>query len=164
MPFGHEEHLETLNDQFDLRCTSCHAQVVQTEHISVSSATCNSCHFQGVELNEGIPECLTLCYSAIAQPEEFEMSFDHEAVLENNIDCMICHIEPVKGEGEVDQEKCLFCHSEPERFERIEETPFLHATHTSENKVECFQCHSQIRHGWDEWPEQPQQVSQSAFY
>lgn len=144
--FEHEQHFETLKDQFRLRCTSCHSQIVQTEHISVASSTCFSCHFKGVEPNEGTAEC-TLCHSDLTEAE-----FNHQPILKAGMDCLSCHQEPVKGEGEVDQERCLSCHSEPSRLKRIEETPFLHLKHTSENKVECFQCHSQIRHGGEEWP------------
>ena len=147
--FAHETHLDTLKDDFRLRCTSCHSQIVQDEHISVASSTCFSCHFKKEEPNEGIAEC-TLCHSALA--EMTEAKFNHEPIVKAGMDCLNCHKEPVKGEGEVDQEKCLFCHSEPERFDRIEETPFLHLKHTSENKVECFQCHRQIRHAGEEWP------------
>jgi len=147
--FEHETHLETLKDEFRLRCTSCHSQIVQDEHISVATSTCFSCHFKKEEPNKGIAEC-TFCHSALA--EMTEVKFNHEPIVKAGMDCLNCHKEPVKGEGEVDQEKCLFCHSEPERFDRIEETPFLHLKHTSENKVECFQCHRQIRHAGEEWP------------
>ena len=147
--FEHKTHLDTLKDDFRLRCTSCHSQIVQDEHISVASSTCFSCHFKKEEPNEGIAEC-TLCHSALA--EMTEVKFNHEPIVKAGMDCLNCHKEPVKGEGEVDQEKCLFCHSEPSRLDRIEETPFLHLKHTSENKVECFQCHRQIRHAGEEWP------------
>lgn len=147
--FEHETHLETLKGQFRLRCTSCHSQIVQDEHISVATSTCFSCHFKKEEPNEGTAEC-TLCHSALA--EMTEVKFNHEPILKAGMDCLSCHKEPVKGEGEVDQEKCLFCHSEPSRLKRIEETPFLHIKHTSEHKVECFQCHRQIRHAGEEWP------------
>ncbi len=143
--FEHETHLETLKDDFRLRCTSCHSQIVQDEHISVASSTCFSCHFKNEEPNEGTAEC-ALCHSDLTGAE-----FNHEPIVKAGMDCLNCHKEPVKGEGGVDQEKCLSCHSEASRFNRIEETTFLHLKHTSENKVECFQCHSQIRHG-EEWP------------
>jgi len=69
--------------------------------------------------------------------------------------CAACFNRPeiAKQEvGEVQQERCLFCHSESSRLKRIEETPFLHIKHTSEHKVECFQCHTQIKHAGEEWP------------
>ncbi|TKJ46427.1 hypothetical protein CEE34_08930 [Candidatus Aerophobetes bacterium Ae_b3a] len=147
--FEHETHFETLKGQFRLRCTSCHSQIVQDEHISVATSTCFSCHFKKEEPNEGIAEC-TLCHSALA--EMTEVKFNHEPIVKAGMNCLNCHKEPIKGEGEVDQEKCLFCHSEPDRLERINETSFLHLKHTSENKVECFQCHRQIRHAGEEWP------------
>ena len=147
IPFEHETHLDTLKDDFRLRCTSCHSQIVQDEHISVATSTCFSCHFKKEEPNEGIAEC-TFCHSALA--EMTEAKFNHEPIVKAGMDCLNCHKEPVKGEGEVDKEKCLFCHSEPSRLKRINETPFLHIKHTSENKVECFQCHRQIRHAGEE--------------
>ena len=149
--FSHDEHLNTLRDDFRLRCTSCHSQVVQTEHISVAQATCFTCHFKGVKLGEDTAEC-TLCHSALAQIPEEEIAFNHQAVLKMEMDCLNCHKEPLEGQGEVHREKCLFCHSESERLERINERAFLHLKHTSEHKIECFQCHSQIKHGEEGWP------------
>ena len=149
--FSHDEHLQTLKSEFRLRCTSCHSQVVQTEHISIGEATCFTCHFKGEELGEDVAEC-TLCHSALGEIPEEEIKFNHQAVLKMGMDCLNCHKEPVEGKGEVHQERCLFCHSEPGRLERINERAFLHLKHTSEHKVECFQCHSQIKHGKESWP------------
>ena len=149
--FSHETHLQTLRDDFRLRCTSCHSQIVQTEHISIDEATCFTCHFKGEELGEATAEC-TLCHSALGEIPEEEIKFNHQAVLKMDMDCLNCHKEPVEGKGEIHRERCLFCHSEPERLERINERAFLHLKHTSENKVECFQCHSQIKHGKENWP------------
>jgi len=151
--FEHEKHLQTLRDDFRLRCTSCHSQIVQSEHISVAKSTCFSCHFKGVEPNEETAEC-TLCHSALGETPEAETEYNHQGVLRLGLGCLIpiCHEGAVEGEGEVYQERCLSCHAEPSRLERINETSFIHLKHTSEHKVECFQCHSQIKHGKENWP------------
>jgi len=149
--FSHEKHLQTLKGQFRLRCTSCHSQIVQTEHMTVAESTCFSCHFKGEDPNQNTAEC-TLCHGALGEMPEAEIKFDHQAILKMGVDCLSCHKGVVEGGGEVHREKCLSCHAEPSRLERINESSLLHLKHTSEHKVECFQCHSQIKHGGEEWP------------
>ncbi|TET64002.1 hypothetical protein E3J48_01695 [Candidatus Aerophobetes bacterium] len=151
IPFEHETHLQTLRGEFRLRCTSCHSQIVQSEHMSVAESTCFTCHFKGEDPNQNMAECI-LCHGALGEIPEAEAKFNHQAILQMGVDCLSCHKEVVKGKGEVHREKCLFCHAEPSRLERFKESSFLHLKHVSEHKVECFQCHDQIKHGVEEWP------------
>jgi hypothetical protein len=46
----------------------------------------------------------------------------------------------------VTKQSCVSCHGERERLERFEDVEFLHLNHVTNHKVECFQCHSEIRH------------------
>ncbi len=46
IPFDHKPHLEKLRRGKKLRCTSCHAQIVQGSHMTVTASTCFLCHFK----------------------------------------------------------------------------------------------------------------------
>jgi len=144
--FDHQPHLTEMRRGKQLRCTSCHSQIVQGSHISVTPSTCFLCHFKGVRPNTGTARC-TLCH---AIPEKTittaGLSFDHGEVKRLGMECMACHEGVVKGEGEVPRETCLTCHNEPSRLARYSDTDFLHRQHVSDHKVECLRCHIAIRH------------------
>ncbi len=46
--FDHSHHLKDLKRGKQLRCTSCHAQIVQGRHLTVTPSTCFLCHFKNV--------------------------------------------------------------------------------------------------------------------
>lgn len=71
----------------------------------------------------------------------------HEEYLEKGVDCSSCHTGVTEGEAQVLQERCLSCHNESQYLERYQDVLYLHDQHVTENKVECFQCHNQIKHG-----------------
>jgi nitrate/TMAO reductase-like tetraheme cytochrome c subunit len=144
--FGHRPHLTELRRQKRLRCTSCHSQIVQGSHISVTPSTCFLCHFKDTPLNEGTGRC-TLCHEI---PEKrittAGLSFEHGDVKRFDMDCTFCHEGVIKGNGEVLQERCYACHNEPARLDRYAETEFLHQVHVTDHKVECSSCHIEIVH------------------
>ncbi|HVN84508.1 MAG TPA: cytochrome c3 family protein [Candidatus Binatia bacterium] len=144
--FDHQPHLTELRRQKQLRCTSCHSQIVQGSHIAVTASTCFLCHFKGVTLNTETARC-TLCH---AIPEKTittaGLSFNHADVKRYGMNCMSCHEGVVKGEGEVPRERCFTCHNDTARLNRYGETEFLHRTHVTDHKVECLNCHIEIRH------------------
>jgi nitrate/TMAO reductase-like tetraheme cytochrome c subunit len=47
--FDHKIHFTDLKRGKQLRCTSCHSQIVQGEHITVTDSTCFICHFKESE-------------------------------------------------------------------------------------------------------------------
>ncbi len=71
----------------------------------------------------------------------------HEEYLKKGVDCSSCHTGVTEEEAQVSQERCLSCHNESEYLERYQDVLYLHDKHVTENKVECFQCHEQIKHG-----------------
>lgn len=145
--FDHRPHLTEMRRQKRLRCTSCHSQIVQGSHISVTTSTCFLCHFKDTPLNEGTGRC-TLCHEV---PEKTittaGLSFDHGEVKRFDMSCTFCHEGVIKGNGEVPRERCYTCHNDPPRLARYGETEFLHRMHVSEHKVECLNCHIEIIHG-----------------
>jgi nitrate/TMAO reductase-like tetraheme cytochrome c subunit len=144
--FDHQPHLTEMRRQKQLRCTSCHSQIVQGSHITVTPTTCFLCHFKNTRPNTGTARC-TLCH---AVPDKTittaGLSFNHGDVKRFAMECMACHEGVIKGNGEVPRERCFTCHNETARLERYGETEFLHRMHVTDHKVECLNCHIEIRH------------------
>ena len=46
--FDHKPHLTELRRGKKLRCTSCHSQIVQGDHMKVTESTCFLCHFKEI--------------------------------------------------------------------------------------------------------------------
>lgn len=144
--FDHRPHLLEMRREKKLRCTSCHSQIVQGQHIAVTESTCFLCHFKDTKLNEGTARC-TLCHEV---PEKLitiaGLSFDHADVKRLGMECTSCHSAVVKGDGDVPQERCYICHNDPTRLARLGDVELLHRTHVTEHKVDCLNCHLEIQH------------------
>ena len=56
--FDHAQHLGQLRQGKQLRCTSCHSQIVQGSHLAVTQETCILCHFKGRPVGQPIAGCL----------------------------------------------------------------------------------------------------------
>ena len=148
--FDHSPHLLETRRGRRLRCVSCHSQIVQGEHFSVTESVCIMCHF--MPASEGAPPPATSdCETCHGAPAEELMvqgrPFSHTEYVGRGVDCRECHSPVVEGEGAVRSERCHSCHGEAGHIERIGETAFLHEMHVTEHKVECFECHDEIRHG-----------------
>lgn len=144
--FDHSSHLAGMRRGKDLRCTSCHSQIVQGSHIAVTTSTCILCHFKGKESNTGSARC-TLCHhipNKVIQHES--MTLNHADVERFGMDCTWCHARPEGSDGRVPSERCVTCHNDPARLEMFEETELLHETHVSEHKVDCNNCHLELEH------------------
>lgn len=144
--FDHQPHLTEMRREKRLRCTSCHSQIVQGSHISVTATTCFLCHFKNARLNEATARC-TLCHEV---PEKTittaGLSFDHGDVKRFDMNCTACHQGVVRGNGEVPRERCYTCHNDQARLNLFGKTEFLHRMHVTEHKVECLNCHIEIVH------------------
>ncbi len=142
--FDHTPHLNQLRRGKELRCTSCHSQVVQGEHITVTASTCFLCHFKGREA-EASPSC-TQCHEAPVATLEKQVSYDHTVIAERGVQCQKCHGQMVVGDGAVPTDNCEDCHFEKEFLEQYDDTEKMHNIHISEHKIECQRCHLQIQH------------------
>jgi nitrate/TMAO reductase-like tetraheme cytochrome c subunit len=144
--FDHEPHLSKLCRGKKLRCTSCHSQIIQGEHISVSSSTCFLCHFKPSKTTAPINRC-TQCHEApIPTEDRPTVKYDHTLVNEKAIDCQKCHGNMQVGDGAVPKERCSSCHAEAEKIERYSDVNAIHKYHVTEHKVECQTCHLMIQH------------------
>lgn len=148
--FNHTPHLTELRRGKRLRCTSCHSQIVQGRHITVTPSTCILCHFKaGAASSEDISDC-KLCHSVPEKiVEKGLLRFDHSDVKRFDMDCRSCHSGTAFGStgGGVPKERCFTCHNDRERLDQFGETDLLHRRHVSEHKVDCLHCHLEIQHG-----------------
>ncbi len=142
--FDHRSHLNNLRREKELRCTSCHSQIVQGEHISVTETTCFLCHFKNQPGETPINNC-DWCHDAPTLSEA-KGKRDHSFIVEHNIECQKCHGEMQVGDGAVPLERCSSCHAEVDHLERYDDIEFMHSQHVTDHKVECQNCHLVIQH------------------
>lgn len=161
--FDHAPHLTSFRRVTRMRCTSCHAQIVQGSHMMVTEGTCFLCHFKNTDEAPEMAKCQR-CHTEIKKHQRTDIpseawvkqhppktesvapSYDHEDVLERQVDCHYCHNDVVQGKGEVPKDRCLNCHTEPERLERYSDIEFMHRNHVTDHKVDCLRCHVEIQH------------------
>lgn len=144
--FDHTPHLTEMRRGKKLKCTSCHSQIVQREHMTVTNTTCFLCHFKNVEGEKPLGGCPS-CHGAPTSVIEFKgVKFDHKEVTKLGVDCIKCHINVVQGQGEISKERCFSCHTEPERLNKYQDVFLMHEYHVSLHKVDCLRCHEEIKH------------------
>lgn len=143
--FNHNAHLNDLRRDKKLRCTSCHSQIVQGEHMTVTESTCFLCHFKNIESDKPMNDC-TWCHTAPVANGDSLIKYDHSFVNSREIDCINCHGSMVVGEGDVLESRCSSCHAERGKLEKISDPEFIHQMHVTDHKVECENCHIPIQH------------------
>jgi predicted CXXCH cytochrome family protein len=153
VPFDHRPHLSELRRGKRLRCTSCHSQIVQGEHMTVTASTCFLCHFKDEHFNEGLGTC-TRCHQI---PEgQFDLGggvqFSHDLAYERGVDCANCHGGLIRGNGAVPRERCTVCHNREDLLQRIDDHELMHQVHVTDHKVDCLECHLEIHHTLEQRP------------
>ncbi|HEY3377066.1 MAG TPA: cytochrome c3 family protein, partial [Armatimonadota bacterium] len=144
--FDHTPHLTKFRRVTKLRCTSCHSQLVQGQHMTVTESTCFLCHFkQGKPEEAAIVKDLSTCTRCHKFPIT-STKFDHQVVQKRGVACTECHSNVKHGDGDVPKERCLLCHSEENRLARYSDVTFMHKNHVTNYKIECSQCHNTIQH------------------
>ncbi len=148
--FDHTPHMTELRRGKELRCVSCHSQIVQGQHIVVTLDTCFLCHFKGLKHGRD-DETLGGCNACHDAPKgEIRLAntgvFNHAEFLDRGVRCENCHSDSVAGDGAVPRQMCWNCHNQPQHLARYSDSAFVHRQHVSEHKVECSSCHVQIEH------------------
>ena len=151
--FSHGKHLGELRRGMKLRCTTCHAQLVQGAHLTVHEINCFICHYYQSG-PKGEEECISCavgsCASCHIEPKgDIKVkgwSFNHRKYIARGVTCEKCHINVVGGDGHVPEGKCLQCHNQPEILTTKYTPQFMHKNHVTDHKIECADCHSYIRH------------------
>jgi nitrate/TMAO reductase-like tetraheme cytochrome c subunit len=127
--FDHRPHLAEVRRGMKLRCTSCHSQIVQGDHISVTVTTCILCHFKNETVGEGPADC-TVCHEVPGHVVTAgNLEFDHGDVGRFGMRCLWCHEHVAEGTGNVPRERCSTWHH-----------------HVTDHKVDCGDCHLEILH------------------
>ncbi len=143
--FDHRQHLTDLRRGKQLRCTSCHSQIVQGDHVAVTKSTCFLCHFRGRPQGEPIAGC-TGCHVEPPRIETERGIIDHPQYVRDLVSCVSCHDRVTSGDGAADEDRCYACHNEPERIARYDDPTRVHEVHLGEHNLECQLCHRPIAH------------------
>jgi nitrate/TMAO reductase-like tetraheme cytochrome c subunit len=151
--FSHGKHLGELRRGMKLRCTSCHAQIVQGTHLTVHDTTCFICHYYKAG-PRGEEECVSCavggCTSCHIEPKgDIKIkgwSFNHRKYIERGVTCEKCHLNVVQGDAHVPEGKCVECHNEPMILSTKYTSQFIHKKHVTDHKIECSNCHTPLRH------------------
>lgn len=143
--FDHRQHLTQLRRGKQLRCTSCHSQIVQGDHLAVTKETCFLCHFRGQPAGEPVAGC-TGCHAAPPRLEMDGRVIDHPQYVQDMVSCVSCHDQVTSGTGAAGEDRCYVCHNLPERLAEYENTTLLHEVHLTEHNIECQLCHRPIDH------------------
>ena len=149
--FDHKFHLGDLRRGKQLRCTSCHSQIVVGTHVEVTESTCFLCHFKHAEGQRGVlplGNCIT-CHEYPKKDIQFQgFTFSHKDFAgTRHVSCEKCHRDVIKGEGHAPKERCYDCHNQPAILAKYEDITFIHENHVAKRKVECTRCHDEIKHG-----------------
>jgi hypothetical protein len=150
IPFDHTPHLGESRRGKKLRCTSCHGQIVQGQHIAVTTSTCFLCHFKDQPFNQLLGAC-TRCHQIPEKSYDLGggVKFTHELAYQKGVDCANCHSDLIRGNGEVPRERCMVCHNRESDLKRINDHLFIHQKHVTEHAVNCLNCHLTIEHSED---------------
>jgi nitrate/TMAO reductase-like tetraheme cytochrome c subunit len=154
--FDHTPHLTDLRRGKQLHCTSCHSQIVQGSHIAVTESVCFICHFKG-EVHERYLNPIAGCTACHQMPQQQIqindlLSFQHKDFVDRGVQCWKCHFDSIQGVGDVPRQVCQDCHNRAEDFAQYADTTLMHEQHVNLHKVECFLCHTEIRHGLSPQP------------
>jgi len=139
-------------------CTTCHSLETEERHFEVSKQTCFLCHFKNTEFNEERAEC-SLCHElpeesieqlvkAVKSDEQSENgATNHKKLEKNNVPCVSCHLQIVRGDGPVNKGKCLNCHENSKSImEDWDHKLTAHKEHVTAQTADCFNCHETIQH------------------
>lgn len=148
--FDHRPHLTERRRGRQLRCVSCHSQVVVGKHVEVTLDTCYLCHFRGMKEGRSL-EPIGGCLSCHELPEkEYKIGnikYRHkDYVNKQGIECQNCHLDITQGDGEAQKDRCYSCHNQPEKLEKYSDIPFIHENHVTKHNIACFHCHTEMTH------------------
>jgi len=149
--FNHRHHLIGFRIGTRLKCTSCHSQIVQGNHLSVTVTSCFLCHFADRQERTTDGNPISDCNTCHGPPAETiplgDFAFRHSDYLQRGVECTSCHGDVTRGAGEVPRSRCVSCHNVQEHLDRYGEPEFLHAKHVGGHGVSCAECHTEIEHG-----------------
>jgi len=145
--FDHRHHLIGLERGKKLRCTSCHSQIVQGSHVTVTPTSCFLCHFKESKYGKPLNDC-NICHGPPADAIDLGgFVFKHSDYLKRGVKCASCHGDVTRGTGDVPRERCGSCHNKQAHLDRYGDVEFMHKNHVTDHSVNCLECHMEIQHG-----------------
>lgn len=136
--FDHKPHLEGVRYGRQLRCASCHSQIVVGKHIEVTWDTCFLCHFKkpaavvttgagGTTPGSEAPVAVTP--SGPATPPDG------------------AHATPAAAGGDPHSLGCLSCHLLPDREIKVGNITYNHKAFLKSRDIPCRSCHLDVTRG-----------------
>jgi nitrate/TMAO reductase-like tetraheme cytochrome c subunit len=147
--FDHRTHLQAAKTGWQLRCTSCHAQVVVDKHFEVELSTCFTCHFKGAKGDRELAPIAGCTRCHLAPTGDIvvgSVRFKHDELVRRGVACQSCHLNVVDGHGGAPRERCLTCHNQPDKIARHGDLAAVHAIHVTEKTISCIRCHDEVKH------------------
>lgn len=141
---GMKEHRSVT----DPSCTQCHPQAAQEgiEHLVMTTSTCFTCHFRDIPGETSISGCPS-CHGPSKAPFSKYTNFNHTFHLNQGYNCITCHINISLGANAViPKNRCFSCHTSREGVKRYDDFEFIHKNHVTNNKIACYNCHSEVKH------------------
>ena len=173
--FTHKVHNEKKIPGQTLHCSSCHnhnkfvaTEQAEEKHMEVAQESCFLCHFKDMPFAEERAEC-SMCHeipnesfmvlasmqnsagnsesTKSTEIDTDEKLLNHQSLEEKKVPCVSCHLQIVRGTGEVKQSKCLNCHGNQEKIMADwDEKRDAHKNHVTTQTADCFNCHDTIQH------------------
>jgi hypothetical protein len=146
--FNHKNHIAKVVDGIQISCGMCHSHFEGDEHFNVNTHVCFTCHFlKAPESDTRLVQ--TNCHSCHEVPERVIkrglVTINHAEFVLYEASCdESCHKKQIEKQSKVAGGICLNCHSF--RNEQQMDSEELHATHSTNEKVECFACHDEVSH------------------
>ena len=160
IPFTHKEHYDKKKwvEGQEMHCATCHKKETGKKHFEVSKESCYLCHFKytrkEARFGEDRAKC-SLCHKISEEPfkqaeKPDEKPVTHKDYEDRKVSCDSCHLELVKGKGEIKEEKCLDCHeNEKKIMKEAKNMKLMHKEHVAKQTASCFNCHEPIKHEKD---------------
>ena len=158
--FTHKEHYDKNKwvEGQEMHCATCHKKETGKKHFEVSKESCYLCHFKDTRkearFGEDRAKC-SLCHKISEEPfkqaeKPDEKPVTHKDYEDRKVSCDSCHLELVKGKGEIKEEKCLDCHeNEKKIMKEAKNMKLMHKEHVAKQTASCFNCHEPIKHEKD---------------
>ena len=153
--YVHQTHFDKKIEGQELHCATCHQHSSAKKHFEVRKEACFLCHFKNTKFNEGRGEC-SLCHEVTGKPlqRQFKESdadtgikaITHSTLKAAGVSCESCHLELIRGNGDIKEEGCLDCHEVGEALEKIGDRKLMHQKHVAGQQADCHDCHEPIVH------------------
>ena len=115
--FEHGAHLNDQRRGKKLRCVTCHSQIVQGEHLTITESTCFTCHFYGGDSTAKLADC-KICHKQTREKLFIDanenMPFVHKEYVDRGVALQPMPLRRHLRRRHLKDNICVQCHSEPD--------------------------------------------------